>query len=162
MIKLLDNKTETIAQKIRALFQVSYKVEAELLGAEENFPPLKRKLLDFIICNNEFYGYCVKNELAAVIEIKSDEYQTHIQSLVVDPKFFRQGIARHLIEFVFSNYKTPMFMVETGVDNGPAKKLYLKHGFKEVKQWNTDIGIRKVRYEKNLNIETIHFSIKAK
>ena len=42
-------------------------------------------------------------------------------------------------------------MVETGVDNEPVIKLYKKLGFKEVKQWDTDFGIRKVLFEKSIN-----------
>jgi ribosomal protein S18 acetylase RimI-like enzyme len=37
--------------------------------------------------------------------------------------------------------------VETGLDNKPAIALYESFGFKEVKQYDTDHGIRKIRFE---------------
>ena len=69
--------------------------------------------------------------------------------MVVVPQYFRQGIAQELIAYVFDNYKTPRYTVETGADNLPAIKLYKKHDFVLVKEWDTDFGIRKVRFEKN-------------
>ena len=70
--------------------------------------------------------------------------------MVVAPKFFRQGIASQLLEFVFDTFDSNVFMVETGVANDPATTLYKKFGFKEVKQWDTDHGVRKVKFERNI------------
>ena len=74
-----------------------------------------------------------------------------INSLVVSPTFFRQGIARKLMEFVFHTFDSNLFVVETGLENGPANELYKKFDFKEVKQWNTDHGIRKIKFERRIN-----------
>ena len=147
MIQQLKNKDLHISTKIRLVFQASYAIEAKLLKAAD-FPPLKRPLDDYVNTNNSFFGYLKKDELAGIIEIHEASNFTHIQSLVVHPKFFKQGIAGKLLEFVFDLYNSKLFMVETGVDNGPATKLYEKFGFTEVKQWNTDHGIRKIRFEK--------------
>ena len=71
--------------------------------------------------------------------------------MVVDPVFFRQGIARKLMEYVFNTFDSKLFVVETGLENGPATKLYKKFDFKEVKQWNTDHGVRKIQFERIIN-----------
>jgi ribosomal protein S18 acetylase RimI-like enzyme len=147
MIKQLDNKDKDIAKKIRSVFQVSYPIEAKLLNAI-NFPPLNRTIDDFINSDTQFYSYWKDEALAAVMEISTNHNSTLIQSLVVDPKYFRQGIAGKLINFVFENYKTKVFNVETGLANLPAIKLYKRYGFKEIKQYDTEIGIRKIRFEK--------------
>lgn len=149
MIQKLDPKNESIAKKIREVFQVSYAVEAELLNAED-FPPLKRPFEAFVESNNEFFGYILNDELAAVVEIDEKENSVHIQSLVVQPKFFRRGIGKELVNFVFRHYNTPLFTVETGLENGPATQLYLQTGFIKVKEYDTEPGIRKVRFEKSL------------
>ena len=149
MIKKLQHTNKETATEIRSVFQVSYVVEAKLLSAVD-FPPLKRPLENYINSNTIFFGYLKDNELAGVIEIDHTANFTHINSLVVAPKFFRQGIGKSLIEFVFDTFDSNLFIVETGVDNGPATKLYLKFGFKEVKQWNTDHGIRKIRFERRI------------
>ena len=149
MIQRLQNNDIEISKKIRAVFQVSYKVEAKLLKAID-FPPLKRPLEDYVISNNAFFGYLKNEELAGVIEIVHNKSYTLIRSLVVDPLFFRQGIARKLMEFAFNTFDSELFVVETGLENEPASKLYKKFGFIEVKQWDTEFGIRKIKFEKKV------------
>jgi ribosomal protein S18 acetylase RimI-like enzyme len=149
MIQRLQNNKIEISKKIRAVFQVSYKVEAKLLKAT-NFPPLKRPLEDYVISKNMFFGYLKNEELFGVIEIDHNNSYTLIRSLVVSPLFFRQGIARKLMEFTFNTFDSNLFVVETGVKNEPASKLYMKFGFIEVKQWNTEHGIRKIKFEKKI------------
>lgn len=149
MIVKLDHTKQEIAELIYNVFQVSYAVEAGLLKAKD-FPPLKRKIQDFMYCDSRFYGLWKHQELVAVTEIKQFEASVHIQSMVVVPEYFRQGIAQQLIAYIFENYKTELFTVETGADNKPAIKLYEKHGFLLVKEFDTDFGIRKVRFEKKL------------
>jgi ribosomal protein S18 acetylase RimI-like enzyme len=149
MIQKLQHTNIETATKIRSVFQVSYAVEAKLLKALD-FPPLKRPLESYIHSNTVFFGYYKNKELAGVVEIDHNNNFTHINSLVVAPKFFRQGVAKSLMEFVFNTYDSNLFVVETGLDNGPATKLYLKFGFKEAKQWDTDHGIRKIRFERKV------------
>ena len=45
MITKLDNSNEEVAKKIFTIFQNSYKIEAQLIGAV-NFPPLSRSAKD--------------------------------------------------------------------------------------------------------------------
>jgi ribosomal protein S18 acetylase RimI-like enzyme len=147
MIQKLQHTNIEIATEIRAVFQVSYAVEAKLLNAL-NFPPLKRPLENYVNSDTVFFGYRKDKELAGVIEIDHNSDFTYINSLVVAPKFFRQGVAKSLMEFVFDTFDSNLFVVETGLDNGPATQLYLKFGFKEVKQWNTNHGVRKIKFER--------------
>jgi len=144
MIEKLQNTDIEISKKIRSVFQSSYKIEAELLNAVD-FPPLKRTLENFINSSTAFFGYIKNKELAGVIEINSTADFTSINSLVVDPAFFRQGVAQKLMEFAFNTFDSNLFLVETGLENGPAIALYKKFGFKEVKQWDTDHGVRKIK-----------------
>ena len=146
MIEKLLNKNVHTAKEMQSVFQDSYKVEAALLKAS-NFPPLSRALVDYIEADSEFFGYRKNETLAGVVEIIHYTSYIHIRSLVVHPTFFRQGIARQLMQFVLDNHTTTLFVVETGVDNGPATNLYKKLGFIETKQWETDHGIRKVKFE---------------
>ena len=147
MIVKVDNKRNEIAQEIRKIFQASYTIEAEMLKAID-FPPLKRTISQFLDSNSEFYAYYLKQNIAGLIEINNNQDATHIQSLVVYPKYFRQGIGRKMVEFVLNTYKSIIFTVETGVDNHPAIKLYISLGFEEQNQWDTNHGVRKVRFKK--------------
>ena len=146
MIAKINKKRNKITKEIRDIFQASYAVEAEMLKAID-FPPLKRTIHQFLNSNNEFYAYYFNENIAGVIEIKNNENSTHIQSLVVYPRYFRRGIARKLVSFILSTYNSKKFTVETGLDNIPAISLYKSLGFQENNQWDTNHGVRKISFE---------------
>lgn len=150
MIQKLDNKDRVISQKIRAVFQKSYAVEAKLLNAK-NFPPLQRILGNFLQSNTTFFGFLKNEKFAGIIEISEYHSHTHINSLVVEPQFFRQGIASKLMQYVIHKFDSKRITVETGVLNTPACQLYKNFNFKEVMQWDTDHGVRKIRFERTNN-----------
>ena len=145
MIIQIDNQDIYNAKEIHYVFQASYKVEANLINAID-FPPLKRSVKDFLVCINLFYGYYFEDELVGIIEIKNTDISTHIQSLVVRPDQFRKSIASNLLSFTLQNSNYKIFTVETAVDNFPAINLYQKFLFKETNKWNTNHGIRKVKF----------------
>ena len=128
MIIKINNNDTKVAEEIRAIFQVSYAVEAEILKAVD-FPPLKRTVSQFVNSNSEFYAFTIIKNIVGIIEIDSHDDLTHIQSLVVDPKYFRKGIGRQLVQFTLDTYRSKLFTVETGTDNQPAIKLYENLGF---------------------------------
>jgi ribosomal protein S18 acetylase RimI-like enzyme len=147
MIKKLNHSLQDTAEEIRAVFQASYAVEAKLLQASD-FPPLKRSLAEFLESKNDFFGFFSEGQLAGVVEVDQGKASTHIQSLVVDPRFFRQGIGTALVRFVLKHYVCQRFTVETGLENGPATALYLGFGFVPIHEYDTDHGVRKVRFER--------------
>lgn len=149
MIKKLDHTNQAIATKMRIVFQESYAIEAKLLNAV-NFPPLQRPLQSYIESTTTFFGYHIKDKIVGIIEVSPKEKTTHINSLVVSPHFFRQGIGRQLMQHILQHFSSKVFTVETGLENIPASTLYKNFGFKEVRQWDTDHGVRKVRFELNL------------
>jgi ribosomal protein S18 acetylase RimI-like enzyme len=146
MIKKLQNNRLEIAKEMHTLFQESYAIEAELLNAI-NFPPLQRPLENYMENKTSFFGYHIKDKIVGIIEVSPKEKNTHINSLVVCPHFFRQGIGRELMNYILQNFSSKTFTVETGLENIPASKLYTSFNFKEVKQWDTDHGVRKIRFE---------------
>jgi ribosomal protein S18 acetylase RimI-like enzyme len=150
MIKQLVHNDRAVSIEMQTVFQASYAIEAQLLNAID-FPPLKRKLETYINSENVFFGYLVGQKIAGIIEIDQSLDAIHIQSLVVHPTFFRQGVARHLLESLFNTHKPPFFTVETGLENGPAIALYKKFGFREVKQFDTDHGIRKICFKRKID-----------
>ena len=148
MIQRIEHRVREEANEIRRIFQISYKIEAQLLGAK-NFPPLERPISAFEHCANEFFGFYEEEKLIAVIEMKKEENAMHIQSLVVDPSHFRKGIARKLITFILNHFDSHQFTVETGENNPPARKLYEGFGFHLVKTYVAAENITKVRYHRS-------------
>ena len=149
MVININNKKEGVAKEIRNIFQAAYTVEAELLNVID-FPPLARTISQFLNSENEFYAYYLTHDIAGLIEIENNIDFTHIQSLVVYPRYFRKGIARKLIQFILDTYTSTIFTVETGIENYPAVRLYESFDFKEQYQWDTNHGVRKVRYAKRV------------
>ena len=146
MIQKLDHTNLAIATRMRVVCQESYAVEAKLLNAV-NFPPLQRPLENYIKSKTTFFGYHIKEIIVGIIEVSTIEKATHINSLVVSPHYFRQGIGRQLMKYVLQDFSSKVFTVETGLKNIPASKLYTSFHFKEVKQWDTDHGVRKIRFK---------------
>ena len=143
MINKLDNSNEDVGNKIFKVFQNSYKVEAQLINAS-NFPPLSRSIKDIKNSETLFYGFYENGCIAGVIEVVVKGNQLEIDSLTVDPKYFKKGIAGQLISYILDLFEFTEAIVETAVANDPAINLYKKYGFVEFKQWTPAHGIRKV------------------
>ena len=143
MITKLENSNEKIASHIFTVFQNSYRVEAQLIGAL-NFPPLLRSAKDIENSKTLFYGFSENECLAAIIEIVIEDKHLEINSLTVDPNYFRKGIANKLISYVLEVIDFSEAIVETAVVNIPAINLYKKHGFVEFKRWTPSHGIEKL------------------
>ncbi len=147
MITRINNKNIKNAEAIREIFQLSYSIEARLLNAID-FPPLNRSISQFTNCESEFHVYKNNDKIIGVIETKNIQNKIHIQSLVVHPGYFRRGIGSKLVQFTIKNNIQQIFTVETGVKNLPAVKLYENFGFIEIDQWDTDHGVRKIKFKK--------------
>jgi len=143
MITKLDNSNEKVAKQIFTTFQCSYKVEAQLIGTP-NFPPLFRSVKDIEKSKTLFYGYFDNECPVAIIEINFESKLLEINSLTVDPKHFRKGLADKLIRYVLAEFDFKEAIVETAVVNTPAINLYKKHGFVEFKRWTPSHGIEKL------------------
>lgn len=145
----VDNVKNKVAKKLYRIWQDSYVIEKRILKAKK-FPPLERNVKNFMDSKNHFYALLTGNDFLGVIEIDHNIISTHIQSLVVDPVHFRQGIASQLLNKTFETYKSSQYTVETGLDNNPAKQLYIKMGFKKIQVWQTSYGIKKIRMLKTI------------
>lgn len=143
MIKKLNHSNKKIALQIFTIFQSSYKVEAELIGTF-NFPPLLRSANDIENSDTQFYGFSEKGCLAAIIEVDINNRHLEINSLTVDPSYFRRGIANKLIKYILEIFDFSKASVETAVVNAPAITLYKNHGFVEYKRWTPSHGIEKL------------------
>ncbi|MCK0134315.1 GNAT family N-acetyltransferase [Arenibacter sp. S6351L] len=147
MIKKITHSEISNAEKLHALFQVSYRIEAELLGVTD-FPPLNRRIINFQNSNTQFFGLWKDDVLAAAVEIDQLKNTLKICSLVVYPKYFRQGIARKLLLFVEDYDDSETLIVETGWANAPAITLYEKFGFQETREYIGPGGIKKKCFSK--------------
>ena len=146
MIIEFDHTIEENANQIWSIFQASYAIESKMLKAIY-FPPLNRTVSQFLISKTKFYAFYQNKSICGIIEIDHTNIVTHIQSLVVYPRYFRRGISKKLVSFILSTYNSKKFTVETGLDNIPAISLYKSLSFQENNQWDTNHGVRKISFE---------------
>ena len=139
--KKLDHRQYKVAKQIYSVWRRSYRIEADLLDIED-FPPLRRSVNQIMAAESDFYGYWQEERLTAVSEIEHLEAQhIHIAALVVDPDFFRRGLASRLLTEVLDLLDWRKVTVDTAVANAPAINLYKKLGFTPLKQWQTPDNI---------------------
>lgn len=133
-IKLLDQSQPETAERLFALSQRAYRVEAELIGASD-FPPLRRRGWEFQQSSNRFYGLVENAELLAAAELEVAQQQGRemviIGSFVVLPERFRSGLGSQLLQVILARTDGIDLQVETARQNEPAIGLYRKFGFSE-------------------------------
>jgi GNAT superfamily N-acetyltransferase len=142
--EVLDHRSHVTANRIYDLFQCSYQVEAELIGAT-GFPPLERSAWEVQTARSCFLGQWIGADLAAVLEYSCDETHLSIDSLVVHPHYFRRGIASRILRSVLEQADWQTADVETAAGNAPAIALYEKFGFYPARLWTSEDGIEKVQ-----------------
>jgi ribosomal protein S18 acetylase RimI-like enzyme len=141
MIRAIDIAASEWAEAVLHLQLRSYAVEARLIGFAD-LPPLQDTVATLQQCGERFYGYMKREQLAGVISYERTEKTIHICRLMVDPGFFRQGIASALIEFVCGKERDANeVIVTTGSTNMPALRLYERHGFRKVEQMRMPEGV---------------------
>ena len=134
------------APEIHQLFQRAYAVEARLINVKD-FPPLMRSCREIQEAKSEFFGIISEAGLRGIIELEQQSGAVLIASLVVDPDYFRQGLARLLLEQVISVYRDRALRVETATANLPAMALYASMGFVVRGEYAKTDGLRMSRLE---------------
>lgn len=144
-LSMADNMT---AAKVLEMQRSAYRVEAELIGTDE-IPPLKETFDQLQSCGETFIGFFEQGELAGALSYEQSGGVVDIHRLIVDPRHFRKGIARKLLERLEKGVSdVEEFIVSTGADNQPAVTLYKKHGFKPAGETIVGGGIRLAHFTK--------------
>lgn len=147
-IHLLDLQNDAIAQRVLAIQQASYAIEAELIGTW-NIPPLRDTVESLRLSGEDFYGYWIGEEIAGLIAITREDETLDICRMAVHPDYFRRGIASALLAFVLSEHAdAARAIVATGARNDPAKQLYLRHGFTPTGEREVEPGVLIAFFEK--------------
>jgi ribosomal protein S18 acetylase RimI-like enzyme len=137
----LDARRPEVAEEIRRVMTASYRVEADLLGADD-FPPLEWTAEAIASADARFIGAFVEGRLAGVMELEEPaDGPVNIASLVVDPAFFRRGVGTRFVRYVLEARGDRPLTVSTGRGNRPALELYERLGFREERRWSTDCGL---------------------
>ena len=152
MIELvhLEISDPQTASAVLDLQRQAYRVEADLIGSE-GIPPLRETLEELQACGESFLGAVVDGRLAGAISWRVDAATIDIHRLVVDPDHFRRGLATALVRSLLeSESDASRAIVQTGAENEPAARLYLREGFQRVDEVSLD-GLRVARFAKDLH-----------
>lgn len=150
MIKNLDIKRDDIAKAVLDLQIESYKIEAEIIQFYD-IPTLKDTIESIRKCDEIFHGYFIDGTLAGIISCKIEDNTLDIHRVAVHPKFFKKGIAKKLLNFIERYDKNVRkIIVCTGKENTPAVNLYLRMGYKEVRDIEISEGMYLTGFEKDL------------
>jgi ribosomal protein S18 acetylase RimI-like enzyme len=132
MIKSIDFNDAHLVRELYELQRAAYLVEAKLIHFYD-IPPLKETIDELTECDETFFGYFEKNELAGALSYTIDGHELSICRMIVHPDHFRKGIAHELLHAVEKrNVDISTIKVSTGKENLPARALYLKNGFHHI------------------------------
>lgn len=149
MIRKIDLTDHHQVLDLLFLQQLSYRVEAELIGFKE-IPPLWDSPKTLRESGECFFGYYDDdNKLAGAVSVKQGPKEMTLCRMMVHPDYFRQGIATQLLQYAES-LAVPglMIRVSTGTNNEPAVRLYTKFGYEPGQVMEVSPGITLTVYYK--------------
>ena len=152
MIRSLNQKKSATAEQILNLSLQAYRIESDLIGGFD-IPPLHETLDEIQTSKSRFYGCYREALLAGVIELDG-EAEVTINRLVVNPQFFKQGVATELLDY--AKRTAGRLSVSTASGNLPAVNLYLKSGFYLVSTRDVPPGLTLSTFEYKAALDPQH------
>lgn len=150
IIKLDLQDVDTLSE-LWSLQHKAYRLEAEIIGFHEIPPLLETR--DMLSRSEElFYGSFDDHGdlMGAVAVLEETPGKLTVTRMMVNPNFFRQGVAGNLLEYIFNLYlKMEQFIVSTGKLNVPAVTLYTKHGFIPAGIEEVAPGVELIEFHRN-------------
>jgi ribosomal protein S18 acetylase RimI-like enzyme len=130
-IRRADKQNTAELDSVFRIQQSAYALEAKILGLNtDDFFPLRETIRNIQNSTEEIWVHLRSDVVNGAIFLENLEEYRVISKLVVDPIFFRQGIAKSLIQHCLNLYPKSEFHVGTGAFNQPAILLYESFNFK--------------------------------
>lgn len=146
VIRLLKNRSISVATSILELQQRAYSEEARIIGIEcDSFPPLSQTAQDITKSRDSFVGYFRDEVLLGVISWETrTRTEWSISRFVVEPSETRKGIGALLMyELLFRSVVPGIetIIVSTAKWNEPAVRFYRGWGFEVVSETRSREGV---------------------
>ncbi|WP_379163006.1 GNAT family N-acetyltransferase [Paenibacillus sp. sgz5001063] len=150
IIKLDLQDGDTLSE-VWSLQHKAYRLEAEIIGFHEIPPLLETR--DMLSRSEElFYGRFddYGDLMGAVAVLEESPGKLTVTRMMVNPDFFRLGVAGNLLEYIFDLYRgMEQFIVSTGKLNIPAVTLYTKYDFVPVAVEEVAPGVELIEFHRN-------------
>ncbi|RQW23055.1 GNAT family N-acetyltransferase [Bacillus sp. C1-1] len=152
MIRELQVKNNEQSKALYRLQKVAYQIEANMLDFHE-IPPLMESFAQFLKTTEVFYLYIEEDSILGAVSIDDNSDKViEVTRMMVDPRFFRRGIARRLLQHIETLPNEPCVLkVATGAKNAPAIQLYQSQGYQLMERKVVKGGVELVYFEKNVN-----------
>jgi ribosomal protein S18 acetylase RimI-like enzyme len=142
VVRIVVHSDVEVARRVLEIQRAAYAVESGLVGYD-TVPPLHESLAELQAQPLIFLGASCDRALAGVLGYRRDGATVDIDRLVVDPPFFRRGLATKLMrELLVRERDASRFSVSTGAGNHPAVNLYERFGFRVVGDGEPLPGVR--------------------
>jgi ribosomal protein S18 acetylase RimI-like enzyme len=152
-IGVIDHRDPLQADRMWALQQASYAVEAELIGFSE-IPPLLEDVEAILHLDLVILGATDHGDLVGIVGYQREAGCVDIDRFAVHPTYFRRGYGRALIEALHVREQdAAQFTVSTGADNLPAVALYGALDYVLVSE-ETSLGIRIAHFVRHAPVAT--------
>ncbi|MGA8851154.1 MAG: GNAT family N-acetyltransferase [Aeromicrobium sp.] len=129
-----------VALALLELQRASYAVEAELIG-DDRIPPLRQNEVDLTSFRGHWLLAWNGVDLVGAAAWVERESGVEIDKVMVRPTAHRQGVGSQLLALVIEAAADRQIAVATGRDNAPARALYGKYGFADVRDERVPPGI---------------------
>ncbi len=150
MIQVFSTSSMDAAKQMWQLQQAAYRVEAELIGWAE-LPPLRETVEELMESDETYIAYLEEGELAGALSYKKINSQLDIHKMIVNPRHFRKGIARQLLNHLENSHTdVNTIFVSTGARNEPAVQLYLRQGYEWTDTKEVAPGLELAFFQKRL------------
>jgi ribosomal protein S18 acetylase RimI-like enzyme len=138
-VRLLDLTQPGVASRVLRLQRRAYRREARLIGYRR-IPALREKASDLLHSGESFLLCYQGRRLAGLLSWKHDGRRAEICRLLVDPRYWRRGLAGELLAALEAR-EAGELRVATAAANAPALAFYRKHGFRPLRSWRTPDGL---------------------
>jgi ribosomal protein S18 acetylase RimI-like enzyme len=141
---------KTDRRKTALVFEIqmsAYRREADILGVD-SLPPLRESIGDIQDTHQQIFVSLEQDIPVGAIFLEQEGDSITISKLAVDPKHFRKGVGKALVEHCLMRHSGFAFKVSTGAKNLPAVRLYQSLGFVVREQFEADGGLMLIRLER--------------
>ncbi len=146
-VRALDPGDRELREALVRLQRAAYRVEAELIGAED-LPPLHETSAQLAVTEESLLGAFDGERLLGALGFVRRAALVDIHRLAVDPAAFRRGVATRLLDALDALHPdAERTVVATGEGNRPAIELYERRGFRLVERVALP-GVRIARFER--------------
>lgn len=149
MITKLNREDRGMLEQMIRVQRAAYEVEAGLIGTRM-IPPLNETIEELaVVTDEDFFGFVMDGELMGFVATMDESPYLRISRMVVDPRFFKNGIGKALVLYVLNHRKPGQpVIVSTGEKNEPARRLYERFGFQLQRTFVVEDGTGVVEYKK--------------